>query len=160
MPPPWSSLPFTALKATLTSRSLKLVPSATQRLNSAFGPAAVWARTWPVFDGAVSSAITFQMLPSPSPVLSAFQPAGSLPTSPLTKEKVREGACSATDRVVAGRTTAAVRMNLRMMENSFTEKTEAGRAAIVGYCATRRGLAELPGVKKGRFERTGKAWPG
>src|SRR5262245_25679552 len=90
MPPPWSFLPLMALKDTLTSTSLALVSLATQRLKTALGLSAVCARAKPLFDGAVSSATTFQiLLLAPLLVWVACHPSGTLPTSPLAKRKVR-----------------------------------------------------------------------
>src|SRR5579859_225757 len=82
MPPPWSFSPLIALNATETSTSFRFGASATHMLNPAFGFAVVWANAKPVFEGAVSSATTFQTL-SPLPVCAAFQWAGTLPRSSL-----------------------------------------------------------------------------
>src|SRR4051812_1362646 len=85
MPPPWSSSPLIALKATLTSTSWALLPSTTHRLNTVLTLAVVCASAAPFFDGAVSSATTIQTPASPLPVFSTFQPAGTLPAPALLK---------------------------------------------------------------------------
>src|SRR5262249_16890843 len=59
--------------------------SATQRLYMLLGLSAVCASASPVLEGTVSSATTFHTLPSPLPVLSAFQPVGTLPMSSLLR---------------------------------------------------------------------------
>ena len=84
MPPPWSFLPATALKAMEMSTSLYLPPSKTQRLNTGPGFFEVWARTSGP-SGAVLSSTVFQTLPSALPVTPDFQPAGSSPTLALAK---------------------------------------------------------------------------
>src|SRR5205823_1348122 len=80
--------------------SLYLPSGRTHRLNTKPGLAAVWASAKPLFDGAVSSATTFQTLPSPLPVLSVTQPAGTLPRSPLLNRIARVFSAPAT-RVAA-----------------------------------------------------------
>src|SRR5205823_2065317 len=85
----------------------------TQRLNSALGPAAVWASTRPLLEGAVASATTCQTLPSPMPVLAAIQPAGSLPRLSLVSLHVR-GSTAATD-VNTDRITTVAQVMPRMI---------------------------------------------
>src|SRR5262249_54604800 len=78
MPPPWSSSPLLARNITDTSTSAWLLLSRMHRLKTGRGLVPVCDRTYPFFDGALSSASTFQ-LPLPFfPVWSAFQPAGTL----------------------------------------------------------------------------------
>src|SRR5262249_55426569 len=100
--------------------SLKLVSSATQMLKNGLGPSAVCARAYPDFDGVVSSATTFQTLPSPLPVLAAVQPLGVLPTSSLLKVIVR-GFSS------AARTTPAI------ASRASTHSQRMGTLLLVGH---------------------------
>src|SRR5262249_13733061 len=83
-----------------------------QRLNRGPGLAAVWARTQPVLPGPVGSSTTFHTLPSPLPVLSAFHPAGTLPTSVLRNGKPR-ALSSATSKEPPSRTAKAARVLTR-----------------------------------------------
>src|SRR5262245_57029311 len=73
-------------------------------LNNCSGPSAVCARAYPFFDGALSSATTFQTLPSPLPVLAEVQPLGSLPASPLANVNV-SASCAAAGAQAASKAT-------------------------------------------------------
>src|SRR5215467_9358315 len=87
------------------------------------GLLAVWARTTPLFPGAVSSSTTFHTLPSPLPVFSAFQPVGTFPTSSLLNLKARSLPSAAQTAAPASATsaTAVVHRIARSPRNRGTE---------------------------------------
>src|SRR5260370_15295018 len=91
-----------------------------QILKRALGLSAVWARTYPLLEGAVSSATTFHTLPSPLPVFSAFQLAGTFPRSSLLNLKARS--LPSTDHAAALASATSTATVVRRIVHSSSEQ--------------------------------------
>ncbi len=99
--------------------SLYLVSWATQMLKTPPGLLAVWANARPLLEGAVPSCTTFHTLPSPLPVFSAFQPEGTLPTSPLLNWKLRTlSSAASSSELDSSATSAAIMIVTRRIVRS------------------------------------------
>src|SRR6516162_7080385 len=118
------------------------------------GLLAVWANTYPLREGAVSSATTFHTLPSPLPVCSAFQPAGTFPTSSLPNLKARSSPSSAQTAAPASAmsATTVVHRIVRSPRNTRTERGPPLANPLFHPVVLRLGLP-------GQRDRAGRALP-
>src|SRR5262249_40469532 len=97
------------------------VSSATQMLKTPPGLLASCAKATPPLEGAVLSSTTFQSLPSPLPVFSTFQPAGTLPISALLKVRILPSSAHAAVPATASTASAVVH---RIVRSPGTEEME------------------------------------